>query len=69
MAEDHAVRTAETPIVSTVHHPFGSPAGPGLFHVKGLQLPAYLGASRTLLTHSGVRACRRANRSPGLLAS
>lgn len=36
------IRTAETPIVSTVHHPFGSPAGPGLFHVKGLQLPAYI---------------------------
>jgi hypothetical protein len=35
-------RTAETPVVSTVHRPFGSPAGPGLFHVKGLQLPAYI---------------------------
>lgn len=35
------VRTAETPTASTVHHPFGSPSGPGLFHVKGLQLPAY----------------------------
>ena len=35
-------RTAETPIASTVHEPFGSPAGPGLFHVKGLQLPAYV---------------------------
>lgn len=55
MAEDYAVRTAETPIVSTVHHPFGSPAGPGLFRVKGLQLPAYLGASRTLLMLSAVR--------------
>src|SRR5262249_49634863 len=36
------VRTAETPAASTVHHPFGSPSGPGLFHVKGLQLPAYI---------------------------
>lgn len=36
------LRTAETPVVSTVHHPFGSPSGPGLFHVKGLQLPAYI---------------------------
>ena len=35
-------RTAETPAASTVHHPFGSPSGPGLFHVKGLQLPAYI---------------------------
>lgn len=35
-------RTAETPAASTVHHPFGSPAGPGLFRVKGLQLPAYI---------------------------
>ena len=37
-----AGRTAETPVVSTVHHPFGSPAGPGLWHHKGLQLPAYI---------------------------
>lgn len=36
------IRTAETPTASTVHHPFGSPSGPGLFHVKGLQLPAYI---------------------------
>lgn len=36
------VRTAETPIASTVHEPFGSPSGPGLFHVKGLELPAYI---------------------------
>jgi hypothetical protein len=35
-------RTAETPIASTVHEPFGSPSGPGLFHHKGLQLPAYI---------------------------
>lgn len=35
-------RTAETPTASTVHEPFGSPAGPGLFHVKGLELPAYV---------------------------
>lgn len=35
-------RTAETPVASTVHEPFGSPSGPGLFHVKGLQLPAYI---------------------------
>lgn len=32
----------ETPIVSTVHHPFGSPSGPGLWHVKGMELPAYI---------------------------
>jgi HK97 family phage prohead protease len=36
------LRTAETPVASTVHEPFGSPAGPGLFHVKGLELPAYI---------------------------
>lgn len=34
--------TARTPIASTVHEPFGKPGGPGLFHVKGLQLPAYV---------------------------
>lgn len=35
-------RTAETPVASTVHEPFGSPSGPGLFHVKNLELPAYI---------------------------
>ena len=34
--------TAQTPIVSTVHHPFGKPNGPGLWHVKGMELPAYI---------------------------
>src|SRR5215475_2461317 len=36
------LRTAETPVASTVHEPLGKPGGPGLFHVKGLQLPAYI---------------------------
>ena len=35
-------RTAETPVASTVHEPFGNPAGPGLWHHQGLQLPAYI---------------------------
>lgn len=34
--------TAETPVVSTVHHPFGKPGGPGLWRMKGVQLPAYI---------------------------
>lgn len=34
--------TADTAKASTVHHPLGRPGGPGLFHVKGLQLPAYI---------------------------
>src|SRR5215475_531527 len=36
------LRTAETPVASTVHEPLGKPGGPGLFHHKGLQLPAYI---------------------------
>jgi hypothetical protein len=35
-------RTALTAEASTIHKPFGSPSGPGLFHKKGLQLPAYI---------------------------
>jgi len=46
-------RTAETPVVSTVHAPFGSPEGPGLFHVKGLQLPAYIQNVAHAFTRSG----------------
>lgn len=35
-------RTSHTGTASTVHEPFGKPSGPGLFHHKGLQLPAYV---------------------------
>jgi hypothetical protein len=34
--------SAKTPALASVHHPLGDPAGPGLFKVKGLQLPAYI---------------------------
>jgi hypothetical protein len=34
--------TAETPTASTVPEPFGKPSGPGLWHVKGMELPAYV---------------------------
>lgn len=34
--------TAQTATASTVHHPFGKPGGPGLWHVKNMQLPAYI---------------------------
>jgi hypothetical protein len=34
--------TPRTPEASTVHEPTVPPGGPGLFHVKGLQLPAYV---------------------------
>jgi hypothetical protein len=34
--------TLQTPTASTVHHPFGAPGGPGLWHHKTLQLPAYV---------------------------
>jgi len=34
--------TAETPVASTVPEPFGKPSGPGLWHVKGMMLPAYI---------------------------
>src|ERR1700730_4426288 len=34
--------TAETAAASTVPEPFGKPSGPGLWHVKGMMLPAYI---------------------------
>lgn len=37
-----AFRTAQTPAASTVHEPVGKPGGPGLWHHKNLQLPAYI---------------------------
>jgi len=34
--------TAKTAEASTVHEPLGKPSGPGLWHHKGMQLPAYI---------------------------
>ena len=34
--------TSQTATASTVHEPIGAPSGPGLWHRKGLQLPAYI---------------------------
>jgi hypothetical protein len=45
--------TAQTAAASTVHHPFGSPSGPGLFRVKGLELPAYVQNIAHALQRSG----------------
>lgn len=45
--------TAQTPVVSTVHHPFGKPSGPGLWHMKGAQLPAYIQNVAHALIRSG----------------
>lgn len=45
--------TAQTAAASTVPHPFGSPAGPGLFHMKGAQLPAYVQNIAHALLRSG----------------
>ena len=45
--------TAETAAASSVHHPFGSPSGPGLWHMKGAQLPAYIQNVAHALIRSG----------------
>src|SRR5262249_22577746 len=34
--------TSHTATASTVHEPLGKPGGPGLWHHKGMQLPAYI---------------------------
>jgi hypothetical protein len=34
--------SAQTGALAVVHHPFGRPGGPGLWHVKGMELPAYI---------------------------
>lgn len=45
--------SAKTPILSSVHRPLGRPGGPGLFHTKGLQLPAYIQNIAHALMRSG----------------
>lgn len=67
--------SAQTPVLSTVHHPLGSPSGPGLFRVRGLQLPAYIQNIARALIRSGhpesqaielaIGACQRWARGGG----
>lgn len=61
------LRTAETPVASTVHHPFGSPSGPGLFHVKGLQLPAYIQNVAHALHRQGLPESAAIHRAVGIV--
>jgi hypothetical protein len=61
------LRTAETPVVSTVHEPFGSPTGPGLFHVKGLELPAYVQHVAHALVASGLPESEAIQRAVGVI--
>lgn len=60
-------RTAETPVASTVHHPFGSPSGPGLFHVKGLQLPAYIQNFAHAFVRQGLSESEAIERAVGVV--
>lgn len=54
--------SAETPVVSTVHHPFGSPSGPGLWRMKGAQMPAYI----QNVAHALLRTGRAADESSAI---
>jgi hypothetical protein len=54
--------TAQTATASTVHHPFGSPSGPGLWHKKGMELPAYI----QNVAHALIRNGRAAGESDAI---
>jgi HK97 family phage prohead protease len=61
------LRTAETPVISTVHSPIGSPAGPGLWHHKGLQLPAYIQNVAKAFLRKGVPESEAIARAVGVV--
>lgn len=47
--------SADTPRLSAEHHKLGKPGGPGLFHDKSLQLPAYIqNIARALMRKRGM---------------
>jgi hypothetical protein len=54
--------TLETPVASTVPEPFGTPAGPGLWKVKMLELPAYI----QHIAHALLRGGRAADESQAI---
>jgi hypothetical protein len=68
--------TPRTPEASTVPEPVGKPGGPGLWHVKGMQLPPYVqhlahhligkyGESRAIAMAKGIVAKWKAGIAPG----
>jgi hypothetical protein len=68
--------TPRTPEASTVPEPIGKPGGPGLWHVKGMQLPPYIqhlahhligkyGESRGIAMAKGIVAKWKAGIAPG----
>lgn len=71
--------SAQTPVLSTVHHPLGRPGGPGLFRVKDLQLPAYIQNIAAALERAGrtesqaiqlaIGACQRWARGGGKVSA
>jgi hypothetical protein len=50
--------TAQTATASTVPHPFGSPSGPGLWHMKGAELDPYIQNVAHALLRSGTAKTR-----------
>lgn len=59
--------TAQTATASTVHHPLGKPGGPGLFHVKGMQLPAYIQNVAHAMIRSGKDKARAIQMAIGIV--
>jgi HK97 family phage prohead protease len=59
--------TAQTATASTVHHPIGKPGGPGLFHVKGLELPAYIQNVRNAMMRNGADESRATQMAIGIV--
>lgn len=62
-----AERTAQTATASTVHEPIGKPGGPGLWHHKGLQLPAYIQHVATDLMGQGHDESRAIEMAVGIV--
>jgi hypothetical protein len=50
--------TAQTAAASTIPHPFGSPSGPGLWHMKGAELDPYIQNVAHALLRSGSAGTR-----------
>jgi hypothetical protein len=59
--------TAQTAVASTVHHPLGKPGGPGLFRVKGMQLPAYIQNVAHAMIRSGKSTGRAIQMAIGIV--
>lgn len=65
--DERLALTLDTPRASTQPNPWGSPSGPGLWHVKGLMLPSYIQNVSKALARGGLGESEAIHKAVGIV--